>query len=409
MSRGGKVKVITKTIKDQNVTEMFNQMLGTGAINLDMCYPKYENIKSYCNKILEILNVFNNSPFLKSYSELELNRRDINIFIAKSRIECDNVFSIDLSDYEWNLNLVDDARRKEFEEKYTTMKKSEVVFAFIKTCDNLIPYRKYIGKMENLDHKFLETMAGNEFSPFPFSNLNFKYIIDGLLIKKGLSEIKFVMTVLNKILTLSYNLYRVYNNPDFDVSEFAKVIVNNIGEVKKRIPRCEKAFKKIEESVDLLKENFNGYYKDYVQTQNQMIIMESFVTDVAKNTKADPETTREFRQIISYYRKMAGQQIKNPRMKQLFDKVNENFNMIDQHDNLVKIKSLSDSEGEEEHSSVPSEEKEKRDDDVKETEEEEVEGNGDDNIKETEEEVKETESTQSLKKSSYIMNEEKDE
>ena len=353
--------------------------------------------------------MFNNSPFLKSYSELELNRRDINIFIAKSRIECDNVFSIDLSDYEWNLNLVDDARRKEFEEKYTTMKKSEVVFAFIKTCDNLIPYRKYIGKMENLDHKFLETMAGNEFSPFPFSNLNFKYIIDGLLIKKGLSEIKFVMTVLNKILTLSYNLYRVYNNPDFDVSEFAKVIVNNIGEVKKRIPRCEKAFKKIEESVDLLKENFNGYYKDYVQTQNQMIIMESFVTDVAKNTKADPETTREFRQIISYYRKMAGQQIKNPRMKQLFDKVNENFNMIDQHDNLVKIKSLSDSEGEEEHSSVPSEEKEKRDDDVKETEEEEVEGNGDDNIKETEEEVKETESTQSLKKSSYIMNEEKDE
>ena len=98
--------------------------------------------------------------------------------------------------------------------------------------------------------------------------------------------------------------------------------MNNIGEVKKRIPRCEKAFKKIEESVDLLKENFNGYYKDYVQTQNQMIIMESFVTDVAKNTKADPETTREFRQIISYYRKMAGQQIKNPPMKQLFDKIN---------------------------------------------------------------------------------------
>src|SRR3989344_2413842 len=97
-------KVIVKKIKDKGINEMFNQMLGAGAINLNMCYPKYDNIKAYVSKLLEVINVFNNSPFLKNYGELELNRKDINAFIFKSRKECDEIFNVDLSEFKWNLN-----------------------------------------------------------------------------------------------------------------------------------------------------------------------------------------------------------------------------------------------------------------------------------------------------------------
>src|SRR3989344_4406429 len=343
-----RTKIITKSVKDKNISDMFNQMLGAGSINLSMCYPKYDNIKTYLNKLLEVLNVFNNSPLIKGYNELEINRRDINKFITKSRIEIDNIFNIDLSDYEWNLNLVDDKVKEEFEKKYNEMKESDCIFAFIKICDNLVPYRKHLGKSESLNCKFIENMAGSEFCPFPFSNMNIKYIVDNLSANNKENEIRFILIVLNKILSLSYNMYKVLNSPDFDVEEFSQVIINNLKDVKKRIPRCEKAFKKIEDSVGLLKENFGGYYKDFIQTQNQMIIMENFISDVAKNTEADPETTRQFRQIITYYKKLADQQIKNPKVKQLFDKVNENFNALDKHENIVSVKSLSDNEEDEE-------------------------------------------------------------
>jgi hypothetical protein len=51
--------------------------------------------------------------------------------------------------------------------------------------------------------------------------------------------------------------------------------------------------------------------------------MENFVNDVASNnTNTDPETTRQFRTIISKYKQIAGGNIKDSRMKALFDQVN---------------------------------------------------------------------------------------
>jgi len=338
-----KQKVITKSIKDKNISEMFNQMLGAGSINLNMCYPKYHNIKNYSLKIIDILDMFNNSPFLKNFEDLEVCRNDISYFITISRQEWKEIFDIDLSDYEWNLNIIDDDIKKDFEEKYERMKKSQLIHTIIKMCDNLIPYRRYIYDVNNLDYKFMIRMAGSEFCPFPFTNLNFKYMIDVLLSNgERKKEIEFLMVVLSKILSLSYNMYREYNSPDFDVDEFAYVIIDNIKEARKRVPRCDKAFKKIEESVDLLKGNFTDYYRDFVQSQDQSIIIQNFVVDVAKNTKADPEITRQFRQIIMHFRKMANNHINNPKVRILFDKVNENFTRLEQYENLVKVKSLDD-------------------------------------------------------------------
>ena len=78
----------------------------------------------------------------------------------------------------------------------------------------------------------------------------------------------------------TYDIYQIITSPDIDISEFSDIIVDSIKQARKMIPRANKAFKKIEESVELLKDNFQNYYKDFITTKNPTIIIENFILDV---------------------------------------------------------------------------------------------------------------------------------
>ena len=132
-------------------------------------------------------------------------------------------------------------------------------------------------------------------------------------------------------------MYDTITSPDVDVKKFSKVIISSIAKVKKRIPRCEKAFEKIEQSVGLLEGNFDGYYKDFVQSKNPSTIIESFVIDVSQSGGSDPQTTRQFRKIINYYRKATQGKIKDPKMKKIFDMLSANFNAMEQQEEKGKV------------------------------------------------------------------------
>jgi hypothetical protein len=333
MSKTVEAKV--KIIKDKDLAEMFNQMLGAGSVNMNIVYPKYLDMKDRVAKLLDTLNCLNKSPLMKTQS-LELLRRKIEAFIETSRENIGKVFSMSFDNYEWNLNLVENKDRDEFAKVYEAAKKSELVNVFMFICNDLHPYRKFFDK-DKLDAKFVNEVPGSEFCPLPFAKeFDVKQILEQLFLeeKKHEQMIRFIMIVLSKLYELSYGLYKILGSPDIDVDEFVEVIMNNISEIKKRIPRCDKAFDKIIHSVKMLKENFPSYYKDFIETKNSTIIMENFVLDVSRTTKADAETTRQFKSIIDYYRKISANQIKNPKVKKLFDAVSENFKHLEQHDNL---------------------------------------------------------------------------
>ena len=141
---------------------------------------------------------------------------------------------------------------------------------------------------------------------------------------------------------LSYKLYNEIISPDINIEEFVDIIIVNIGEFKNRpgLNRCKKAFKKIEDSVKMLKDNFSSYYRDFVTTKNSTIIMEHFIIDVSKSSASvDPELTREFRTIIGYYRKAAENTKMNPQVQSLFDRINESFKQLERNtENLVNVK-----------------------------------------------------------------------
>lgn len=331
----GKGKVIQKSIKDRNISDMFNQMIGTGNVDMNIVYPKYSNISTITTRLIKLFKVFNDGVVMKSIPDLTNARQEITGFIDTCEKEHKELFQFqDLSRYQGMFDMVSDEVKEEFGELYERSKESNMVRTFILVCDRLVEYKRHIEDVNNLSYKFINTMSGVDFTPLPFTSLNFKYLFSLDVIDSRGRD--YLMLILNKIYTYSYDLYKEFSKPDINVDEFVKVILANMDEVKKRVPRCGKAFNKIAESVELLKSNFNGYYHDFVQTKNSSIIMEHFVLDVSRTTDADPETTRQFRKIINYYRKMTAGKIKDERVNYLFQKVDASFNEMDKFSNMKR-------------------------------------------------------------------------
>jgi hypothetical protein len=327
--------------KDGDISEMFNSMLGAGNLNLSIVYPKYLRIKILSEQLIKLFNMLEKSPFMRVYTEFEPQKKEIAAFCEQSTISIAEVFSVDLTDNIYDLNTVEEELKKSFTESYESMKKCKLINTFIVMCDRLVVYKKYFIDLEKLNHRFITSMPGAEWMPFPFTNLNLKHIfsLDGI----GENNVRFFMTVLNKAFELSHALWSETGSPDIDVDQFVEVIMSQIGEIQQKVPelnRCKKAFAKIKDSVSLLKNRFNGYYRDFVETKDSTIMMQHFIIDVSTESKPDPETTRQFREIIKYYRKMADQQISNPKVKMLFDKVNESFKELEKGtSNLVNVRS----------------------------------------------------------------------
>lgn len=338
MSRVKKIKVPIGA-QDEDLSEMFNQMLGAGNVNITIAYPRYLRVKGICEQLLKLFNLLADSPFMRN-PEFANEKKQIQNFCTVSKKTIDEVFSMDFSDYVWNLTLLDDERRAAFTVSYEKMKKAEIVNTFILMCDKLVPYKKNFTDLDKLNPKFITSMSGVEWRPFPFTTLNLKYIFSLVVTN---ATIAFFMTVLSKSYELSRMLYDEIQSPDIDVDQFVDFIMKSIDDIQKRpeLNRCREAFNKIKESVTMLKTRFNGYYRDFISTSDSTIIMQHFIIDVSKNTNASPKITQQFRTIISYYRKIASDQITNPKIKMLFDKVNASFKELERGtENLVNIREV---------------------------------------------------------------------
>lgn len=330
-----KIKV-PLTGKDEGISDMFNQMLGAGSVNLTISYPKYINMKQLCLQCNKVFRLLADSPWMKASVECTRAREEIHEFCKRSELEIESTFSIDLSEHEWNLNTVDDEIKKRFGESYEAAKKSRLIKSLILTLDRLVPYKQNFQDLSALNPKFLMCMTATEWTPFPFTSLNLRQVF----MVADENTIRFFMTALFKLYELTHKLWQETSSPDVDVEQFVHVIMGNMDEIQKKAPelaRCKKAFKKIADSVSLLKDKFGEYYRDYVETKDSTIMMQNFIIDVSNTTKSDPETMREFREIVKYYKKLAGQQQQNPKMKLLLEKISASFSELEKDtENLGK-------------------------------------------------------------------------
>jgi hypothetical protein len=362
-----KSKVVKATLQNQDVLDMFHGVLGTseGGATLSITYPKYLRIRTHADRFVRTLAALLESSVLERFPA---PREHLGAYVAALRAQLAASFDApDLGAYlrpaapapgapatlEALLGETEDYSKVPpeaavaFGASFAAAKKCSLVNTIIVACKNLVPHKKSLETPGALKGRFLTKGGGLTFAPLPdLSQVNFKQIYtDGRL---GAADREFVLTILHKLYTVGHDTYEAVSSPDVDVNEFVEVIMSSIGEVRKHIPRCDDAFRKIVESVDLLKGNFGGYYKDYVASNNPTIIMENFVLDVSKNTKSSPKVTAQFRHIIAHYRKLASQQASHPKLQSLFQQVDANFQELESQSKKADAEGGSDSDSSDE-------------------------------------------------------------
>ena len=152
-------------------------------------------------------------------------------------------------------------------------------------------------------------------------DFNFK----GLYRTQTASSKQFLLLLLHKMYSVSYDVYTAMSTPDIDVDSFVDIVEESLEGLKKQIPRCGDAFNIIRNSVGLLRDNFGSYYKGFMGSNNPTIIVESFIGDVATNSDASPRVMSQFKSIIKHYQKLTQQAGNDPRLQGALNVVNQAF------------------------------------------------------------------------------------
>lgn len=367
-----RIKTAKKTMQDPELIDMFNQMMGTSEPDPSIVVPKYDKIMRLSRNVIEILEkLTTKSPFSVAFGqEFASGFEEVRSFISvsKSKLQAlqlqekvDKVLagkSLEEVNSDKNLlqrmltNISGKYDVKELARVYKELKESFICQEWVMIVKNIKPLlaeehkrkkkspkydpatvKQDLEDKDNLSDGFIRNSGGFDLPLFNFSrSLNFKAIFSSEMMSPTIRN--YTLYVLHIIYNKCITVVRELTTPDIDVDKFSELLVGNIEKIQKHpeLSRCTHAFAKIKQSVGLLKTNFGGYYKDFVQSQNPGIIIEEFVMDVAKSSKANAKTTMEFRRIISFYKKHMTAEVKNnPQVAKIFNMVNQNLKILEEH------------------------------------------------------------------------------
>jgi hypothetical protein len=324
----------------QDLNEIFNQLLGeTKVLNLDIIYPKYKALYETYEKSYKLLDMLRNHIIIKHMRDeddiIESDFNDVDEFMKifkeflvvnhnKYLIEEFNKKNVTLEDVN-NNDMYDLKMVEELSDKYKNLKKSEITNVHIEYLTTILNYKKQLEECEDL--RWINLISDQLFDIFPFTNLNFKTIINFNLDEEDKKLFnKFLALILKKKMDLCKKIYDIITTPDINVKDLASLILENLDNFKKEIPRCDKAFNKIEEALRTLEDKFNDYYKDYVVTNDPSIMIQNFLSDIYKKGKEDPTLVVQLRKIIKYFTdKIKTHKNSNSNINGIVDKLNNLF------------------------------------------------------------------------------------
>lgn len=327
------VKVKKPKAKDlKETTELFNQMMGIGKVNVCITAPKYRGIIEIITNIVELNDIFALICDKQSLPALEAFQQQCRDIVA-------GAMSLELQE---TLGQISEERHDEFSNKYYELKDHAVVKKLIITCSNLDAVK--IDTAKNAKGTTLNFLADDTratveylaYCPFDFK----AWAINQLALTGGTHIEQRRLTVMVSLLAqwkeITKSLYDVINSADIEVEEFVNIIKESLASIRQHpeLQGCSEAFKRIEESLSMLRGNFDKYYSDFVESgNNSTIIIENFILDVSKSTKSSPALVMQFKKIISYYkniRERSKQAGGNTTIDRLFEKIDTNIQKLDE-------------------------------------------------------------------------------
>lgn len=328
------IKKISTVSKDDSDTlnTMFAQMTGAHDAEPDVIIPKIINTYKKIIKYNILFNtLLNFKEFTDRFTDYPEWFSEIKLFLSKllETTKTDITKNYDLEILELYKKDV-----KDLNEFYKDLKNNEYLKKIIITGSNLSSFKKYLKDNEE-DDSFINREPGITLKPLDFSQFDLKLIWNS----ENMTPLvkKFVLSIIKHAYKIGIELYDIVTSPDIDIKKFSKILVESISKMRKQIPRCDKAFDVIENSVKLLESNFTSYYKSSIEAENPSVIVENFIVDISTSQKANAVVTAQFRQIVAYL-KQRGAQNNDPKVKKLFGMLNTQFSAIDKELGVKEVK-----------------------------------------------------------------------
>jgi len=321
-----KVKKIKQLVGDVDINSMFEEMMGIKDCETYILAPKFSKMRNICRKIYKILIQFSSFiEFKDNFPEFKEDLSDIESF---ANLLKEDICFGDSDEPEDKYNTME---KKEMNDIYKKLKENKYIKQLVILCSQLKSYANNFENINELKDAFIAQEPGLSFKIFNFSNLDLKK----LWVHKNIKPMtkKYILSILHHLYKECYALYKINTSPNVDIDQFSVLLIDCLSQLKKNpeLHRCSNAFKKIEDSLSLLKENFDNYYRESIASENPSMIFESFIIDVSNQGGNDPRVAREFRQIIQYMHKVSQQngKIKDPNLQKLFSVLNENYNIME--------------------------------------------------------------------------------
>jgi hypothetical protein len=341
MSRKVRVKQSKiNAVDTSSINGLFEEMVGMKDADPNIIRPKFVKARNLIRYIHSILNMLANLKDLdKDYPKLKQPMDEIKKYLFDMKESV--YFSTDKEDVEDRYQEID---KTDMNNLYKKLKENVFTKQLVLLGSRLKQYKSNLEDPTNIKDNFIGQEPGLSFTIFDFSTLDLKQIWAEPKMSPSIKKI--ILQVLHKIYKSTLELYEIITSPDVDLDEFIALLLDSIGQLKKQpgLNRCLHAFKRIEDSVALLKDNFGKYYRDSISCGNPDIIVQNFIVDVSNAGGPDARLTSEFRKIIQYMHNMSNQngRSKDPKVKKLFQILNKNFEIMEKNTPKPKIGTLDD-------------------------------------------------------------------
>lgn len=323
------------------ITKMFDQMTGASNADLEIIVPKYVTVRNrlrdYC-KVYKILIDFEELKQL--FDEYENIFKQITDFIedVKQFIQEQNKeLAIESADKD-TVEIFKSITEVNMNAIWKKLKDHPCVKAVLITTSRLKRFEQFLSPNKlttstdaphksDLDDGFIKREPGLDMILLSFADLDLKHLWAS---EKATPMIKkLVLNILSKSYIYGFEIYDLITSPDVDIKKFSSLLISSIQALKHQIPRCDKAFDIISDSVMMLESNFKSYYRSSIEAQNPSVILESFIVDVSMKQKNNIHVMNQFRMIIRHLQKNSSGN-KDPRVKSLFSMLNKQINIIDE-------------------------------------------------------------------------------
>lgn len=359
----------------EEVSRLFEQLMGTSDADIDVIIPKMLDLKKQIVRYCKSLNIIISYSDLKSlFNEYGWNEQITDyINSIKSDMNIDITKDYSKQDINQLIELKQQSSEK-VNDEYKCLKNHQLVKQIVVTCNNIDRHRNNFenkveieepdekkkkmsaknnkkksqekneddesGKKYNYVKKdkfediFIRSEPGNELRPLEFSDLDLKILWFAEILDDKSKNI--ILGVLYHLLIIGREIYKIISSPDIDIAKFSAILVQSICELKKQIPRCDKAFEIIENSVKMLEDNFTTYYRSSMEADNPNNIGLDFISDVSKKQNVGPVVMAQFHRIMTVLRERSAN-ITDPRAKKVLNVVSNILpDMSSQEVNNVK-------------------------------------------------------------------------